>query len=127
MCLQTIFPFYNTESLNFQSITDSENSFYDIDELNKMAFDPLGTEWEEEEGGVGVMSDIDPDKNYFSTEDNRISNHCLYYHVEDLNKEINKHQKEDSLSLLHMNIRSLKKKFNKLTVFLDSLIKMLMS
>ena len=49
-CLKTLFPFYDTEVCNFQFINDINNSTFDIDELNKMIYNPLGSQWDEEEG-----------------------------------------------------------------------------
>ena len=103
-CLGSIFPFYeietNEEISNFLRHSEIEN----LDKLNDLLFDPF----EFNEDG-GVFEEVDPDDNYLNVLASQTIYKCKYYLPEALSKEISNTTLPTDLSLLHLNIRSLKK------------------
>lgn len=96
------------DDVTTQSHNDNtDHLYYDLDQLNNIAYDPLGTQWEEE---AGPLNDIDPDSNYYNSANSKNPNNCLYYYSNNLNEETDKHHEKESLSIFHLNIRSLRKK-----------------
>ena len=103
-CLNELFPLNsldNDELVDFVKATDFNN----IDHLNELLFDPY-----ELNGERGVFEDIDPDDNYLNVLASQSIHKCKYYLPATLKSEIEKSNIPASLSLLHLNIRSTKKK-----------------
>ena len=102
-CLRDIFPFFDIDNLTeFISLS---NPTYLPDQLNldQLIFNPFDLN---EEGGV--LDDIDPDSNFYNTHRQIIPN-SKYMDINEINKKID--TSSNSISILHLNIRSLPKNF----------------
>jgi hypothetical protein len=118
LCLKILFPFFESDNTLLQTNNSVETIYHDIDQLNNLPNDIMGMQWDEE---GDIMEDIDPDTNYYNSDDSTNPNNCLYYHPNGLNLESAKHSAKESLSIFHVNIRSLRKNFSKLVLLLDSI------
>jgi hypothetical protein len=80
-----------------------------INVLNQMVFRPFDVE------NVGTEDSLDPDINFFQNMSNL---NCEYYHEHQFCDVVNNN---DYVSLIHLNVRSLPKNMDQLTVYLRSL------
>jgi hypothetical protein len=112
-CLKSIFPFYQIEDNVSLSRAFQNNSIndYDIETLQNMVYDPLESNVGD---GVGVLEDIDPDENFLNEIRGKVIQNCNYYFSDTDIVDIQNKIDLIELSILHMNIRSIPKNFNKL-------------
>jgi hypothetical protein len=121
-CIDEIFPFVHIvdDNLYFKLIADLQTQCYDLsfEKLNSLVFNPFEINDTNE---IFPLTDIDPDLNYFNNLEG-FSTHCSYYLSDKFNNECQKLCiNQDSLSLLHQNIRSLPKNYLKFDTFLSTL------
>jgi exonuclease III len=86
-----------------QAILNPINSTIDLETLNAMVFDPFESMDDE---GEGVLGDIDPDQNFLREISGKALNNCKYYYSSTQMTDIIEANKNGSLSILHLNIRS---------------------
>jgi hypothetical protein len=82
-----------------------------------MVFDPFETM---EDEGEGVLGDIDPDQNYLREIRGKALSNCKYYYSSNQMTDIAEANKNSSLSMLHLNIRSSPKNLDTLVATLHS-------
>ena len=97
----------------FNSIIDDDefigvinNSKFDINMLSNMTFNAFEIK---ENGGFGLLDDIDPDDNFFAENVAQLNISDCKYYEEDKFSEIATDFNNDTISLFHMNIRSCNK------------------
>jgi exonuclease III len=118
-CLKDYFPFFDIDdniSLE-QAILNPINSIIDLESLNAMVFDPFDSM---EDEGEGVLGDIDPDQNYLREIRGKALNKCKYYYSSNQMSDIVEANKNSSLSMLHLNIRSTPKNLDTFVATLHS-------
>ena len=113
-CLANIFPFYNVDDNDtlLHEINEQIEHIHDIDALNSLIFHPF------ELNDIDDFNDLDPDQNYYNPLMNQSLLNCKYYYTDQLNAETHTRTSEQ-ISLLCMNIRSLRKIFTGFTTLLD--------
>jgi hypothetical protein len=121
MCSEVLFPFnHYFEQENFiRALSEMRFSYnqYCITELNKMLFTPFEID---EEMNDSDVYDVDPDLNVF--DDVRLTtSSSVYYCEETFNSAVDDIKNDCLLSFFSLNIRSIPKNLDKLSLFLDLL------
>ena len=122
MCLETIFPFNFLEENEFQSVLfelcHGPSLHWSTARLSELAFQPFHDDKNLTPSKANFIDTFcDPDKNIFTGIDQMV-NKCKYY-VED--SFIGLADKPIQFSLIHLNIRSLRKNFGVLTSYISAL------
>jgi hypothetical protein len=110
-CLKDIFPFYEIEeSANLYQLLPF-NDYPLLPNLDDLILNPfdLGEE-------VDDQDDLDPDSNYYINQTHKPSR---YMHINAVNKLLTPNTEQNPFSILHLNIRSLKRNFDDLTTLLS--------
>jgi hypothetical protein len=102
-CTESNFPFYNIENINEIINPEMNNLQMDQNTLDTLIYCPFAQNEDEE-----ILDDIDPDSNFFNTQEYVNPHLCKYHPIENINKNINSTMK-NKMSICHLNIRSLKK------------------
>ena len=114
MSILTIQPTYN----EFYNVVNPEYNLDDLimTKLNNSKFNPFCLN---NKNDIRSDNDIDPDNNYLLKQ---IPNDkCQYYIEESFNNLMHKENISNELSLLHLNVRSIKNKYDELCDYLKSL------
>jgi hypothetical protein len=112
-CLMDIFPFFNVETAEELLLVQSNNNQVDLNRLNTLIFDPFSDVDDNDE-----LRDIDPDNNFFNNQTNSFYADCRYMYPDNLNNKLEENNAPD-ISVMHLNIRSLKKNYKSLNAMLD--------
>jgi hypothetical protein len=83
--------------------------------LDNMVFNPF-----DEIDDSELLSDIDPDNNFYNTQGFTDPKNCNYHPVQSINKSLNKFE-NNNFSLCHLNIRSMNKNHRNLKTLLMNL------
>jgi exonuclease III len=108
LCLVDIFPFAGIENIaSFnQAIHNPINSTIDFDTLENMVYDPFDSVGNEGEGALG---DVDPDHNFLNEIRGKAISSCKYYYTSEHIHDIHDTNKDSTIAMLHLNIRSIPK------------------
>jgi hypothetical protein len=112
-CLRELFPFNDiaNDTDFLQAVTNPISNIIDIETLESMIYDPFDANNNDEEG---FLSDIDPDKNFLGDIRGTAISKCKYYYNIEHMENALEYTKNSSLSMLHLNIRSLPKNIDSL-------------
>ena len=121
ICLDDALPYHHVDDDADFMAAISENIFetnFMYKELDQMIFNPF----EINDFIDNPMNDIDPDFHFYSEAHYIESTQCDYYLEDKFVSRISSSERlQRSLSLFHMNIRSLPKHFDELDMYLESL------
>ena len=116
-CLKTLFPFHSLEN-NEEILTPVTGCPHiNIDDLENMLFDPF----EPDDDDSNIFDDIDPDRNFYSVNTNNIFNRSKYYYPETLCNLVKDWTDQKNISLMHLNIRSIRKNHTNLDILLKTI------
>jgi exonuclease III len=118
-CIQKEFPFMNLDDFTFLNLYDkTKNKPVSVESLNDINVSLNEINCDDDFNACTHLSDNDPDIHFFSgTKFN--SNHCEYYSENDFNKMCYENDyANNSLSLFHVNVRSIPKNKSNLDNYL---------
>ena len=115
-CINILFPFSNIETADeLTNLLQNSNKF-DLKALEEMLFQPFDFE---EDGGV--LGDIDPDINYYNSQCSQITTCCKFIYPDPLEQELKEWPRTPELSVMHLNVRSLRKNYGDLNTLLETI------
>jgi exonuclease III len=113
----SIFPFYIVENNEELANPTLSCHHYNIDDLEAMLFDPFNSDADE----PNLFDDIDPDKKFYNLNDNNITKRCKYSYPETLCNLTKDWPLLNNFSLMHHNIRSLRKNHTNFEILLKTI------
>ena len=118
-CLSELFPFTDIENITSfnEAVNNPINLIIDIETLDTMIYDPFDTTDNERDG---ALSDIDPDQNYLREINGKAIADCKYYYTSTQMGTITEQNNNASISMLHLNIRSIPKNLDTFLATLHS-------
>ena len=119
-CTSEIFPFnqINDNTDFFRALFQNDHFEICWESIYEKLFNPFT--FREEEHNLFPSDDLDPDANFYNDIMQHSSTLCKYYLQSEFNKELAS-LSGDSLSLCHLNVRSLQHNFAAMQAYLDTL------
>jgi exonuclease III len=119
ICLQANFPFNIIEdnSQFYEQIRNLSTTRLDPDALTDLIYNPFDNN---EDNCEGSFNDIDPDQNFLNEMGGKTIQNCKYHYIDSPFTEIKDKLANTSISLMHLNIRSLPKNLNDFSSLLDT-------
>ena len=119
-CLSENLPFNNIENQNefLDTIFCLNHTGNHFCQISEKIFNPI--ELNEDYNEIDALNDVDPDLNFYNGLQQSINN-CKYYLEDVFNEEYNNSPNNEHFSMLHMNIRSVKRHLGQLEAYLGLL------
>lgn len=122
LCLEDHLPFSNLDEHDYDNSLLNENinvSLTSLNRLNELKFNPFSLN-DDQRHQLPFDENSDPDLNFY----NHLipqNQHCNYYFEDSLNQLREKNNVSKSFSVLHLNTRSFKNKYDNFNQMLENL------